>query len=98
VNGQGRYFDSKEEAVAETRKLLDAGSRSIDVGCMQINLRYHPNAFRSIEDAFDPAMNVAYGAQFLKSLHELQGSWPNAVERFHSSEDGRRAEYREKVL
>jgi len=98
VNGQGRFFDSKEEAVAETRKLLDEGQRSIDVGCMQINLRYHPNAFKTMEDAFDPALNVAYGAQFLKSLHALQGSWAKAVERYHSSDDGRRAEYREKVV
>jgi len=98
VNGQGRYFETKDEAVAETRKLLDEGQRSIDVGCMQINLRYHPNAFRSMEDAFDPALNVAYGAQFLNSLHDLQGSWAKAVERYHSSDNGRREEYREKVL
>jgi len=98
VNGQGRYFDTKEEAVAATRKLIDEGQRSIDVGCMQINLRYHPNAFRTIEDAFDPALNVAYGAQFLTSLHQLQGSWSKAVERYHSADDGRREEYREKVM
>jgi tetratricopeptide (TPR) repeat protein len=98
VNGKGMYFETKEEAVKATRKLLDEGQRSIDVGCMQVNLRYHPNAFASLDEAFEPATNVAYGAKFLKSLHDLQGSWPNAVERYHSSEDGRRAEYREKVL
>jgi tetratricopeptide (TPR) repeat protein len=98
VNGQGRYFETKEEAVAEARKQLDSGQRSIDVGCMQINLRYHPNAFRSIDDAFDPATNVAYGAQYLASLHRLQGSWAKAVERYHSSDDGRREEYRERVI
>jgi tetratricopeptide (TPR) repeat protein len=98
VNGQGRYFNTKEEAVAETKKLMDEGARSIDVGCMQINLRYHPNAFRNLEDAFEPAINVAYGAQFLNSLHDLQGSWAKAVERYHSAEDGRREEYRDKVL
>lgn len=98
ANGQGKFFDTKEEAVAETKKLLDEGQRSIDIGCMQINLRYHPNAFRTIEDAFDPATNVAYGAQFLNSLHQLQGSWAKAVERYHSAEDGRREEYREKVM
>lgn len=98
VNGQGQYFETKEEAVAATRKLLDEGSRSIDIGCMQINLRYHPNAFTTIEEAFDPATNVAYGAKFLASLHSLQGSWTKAIERYHSSDDGRREQYRERVL
>lgn len=98
VNGRGQYFDTKEEAVAETRKLLDAGERSIDVGCMQVNLRYHPEAFQTMEDAFEPATNVAYGAKFLKELHGLQGSWSKAVERYHSSDDGRREQYRERVI
>src|SRR6185503_4388206 len=98
VNGQGSFFETKEEAVRETRKLIDEGQRSIDVGCLQVNLRYHPNAFRSLEDAFDPATNVAYGAGFLKSLHDLQGSWPKAIERYHSADDARRDEYRDKVL
>jgi tetratricopeptide (TPR) repeat protein len=98
VNGKGMFYETKEEAVKAARQFMDEGQRSIDVGCLQINLRYHPNAFKNLDDAFDPATNVAYGASFLKSLHELQGSWPNAVERFHSSDDGRRAEYREKVL
>ncbi|MGE4062451.1 MAG: tetratricopeptide repeat protein [Rhodospirillaceae bacterium] len=98
AGGKGQYFATKEEAVAAARKLLDEGQRSIDVGCMQINLRFHPNAFPTIEDAFDPATNVAYGAQFLASLHKLQGSWSKAVERYHSSDDGRREEYRERVM
>jgi len=98
VGGQGQFFNSKAEAVAAARKLLDEGDRSIDVGCLQVNLRYHPNAFRSLDDAFDPSTNAAYGAQFLKSLHELQGSWPQAIERYHSSDDARRNEYRDRVL
>jgi len=98
VGGRGQYFETKEQAVQETRRLMDEGQRSIDVGCMQINLRYHPNAFRSLDDAFDPATNVAYGAQYLQSLHNVQGSWQKAVERYHSSDDGRRAEYRDRIL
>jgi len=98
VNGNGQYFESKEEAVAVTRKLLDEGQRSIDVGCMQVNLRYHPNAFKTIEEAFEPGTNVAYGAKFLSSLREIQGTWPKAVERYHSAEDGRREQYRERVV
>lgn len=98
VGGQGKFFDTKDQAVAETRKLLEQGQRSIDVGCMQVNLRYHPTAFRTLEEAFDPATNVAYGTKFLSSLHSVQGSWEKAVERYHSSDDARREDYREKVM
>lgn len=98
VNGQGKFFETKDEAVAETRKLIDEGQRSVDIGCMQVNLRYHPNAFKSLDEAFDPAANTAYGAQFLNSLHAAQGSWDKAIERYHSSDDNRREAYREKVL
>ncbi|MCC6914370.1 MAG: hypothetical protein IT566_11765 [Rhodospirillaceae bacterium] len=98
VNGQGQFFETKEEAVAATRKLIDSGQRSIDVGCAQVNLRYHPTAFQTIEDAFDPMNNMGYAARFLLSLHDLQGSWSQAVERYHSADDGRREQYREKVM
>lgn len=96
--GMPRYFGNKEEAVRETRRLLDEGVRSIDVGCMQINLRYHPDAFRTLEEAFDPASNVAYAAKLLTELHRLQGSWPKAVERYHSGEGNQREVYRDKVM
>jgi len=98
VGGEGRYFDTKEQAVAETQKLLNEGTRSIDVGCMQINLRYHPTAFKSLEEAFDPMTNIAYAAKFLRSLHDLQGTWPKAIERYHSAAENQKADYREKVM
>jgi len=86
INAQGRsyYFDSKRKAIAKAEELLNAGIRSFDVGCMQINMRYHPNAFASLEDAFDPMSNVAYGAEFLKQLRKQKGSWPAAVGKYHS--------------
>ncbi len=98
VNGEGQFFETKDEAVAAVRKLLDSGQRSIDVGCAQVNLRYHPTAFPTVEDAFDPMNNMGYAARFLLSLHDLQGSWSQAVERYHSADDGRREQYREKVM
>lgn len=64
-SGKGRYFATKEEAVRAVKKLQAQGVKSIDVGCMQINLAYHGDAFDSIEDALDPETNVTYGAKFL---------------------------------
>ena len=31
------------------------GVRLMDVGCMQVNLQMHPDAFPSLDAAFDPA-------------------------------------------
>ena len=43
-------------------------TKSVDVGCMQISLTYHPDAFSSMDQAFDPASNADYGARFLAQL------------------------------
>ena len=69
AEGQGRYLSSKLEAINEVRELQARGIRNIDVGCMQVNLYHHPDAFFSLEQAFDPAANVTYAAQFLRSLY-----------------------------
>ena len=95
--GDGRYFASKEEAIAHVRQLQAAGERNIDVGCMQINLMHHPDAFASLEEAFEPGRNVAYGARFLGDLRLETQSWERAVERYHTADPERGRAYREKV-
>ena len=100
INAEGRayYFKTTAEAVATTRRLLATGMRSIDVGCMQVNLRYHPDAFASLEDGFDPMTNVAYGADFLMRLHDRSGSWPEAVANYHSQTEARGDRYFARVI
>ncbi len=44
------------------------GANLIDIGCMQVNYRYHAMNFASLEDMFDPAKNVEYAAGFLQML------------------------------
>jgi transglycosylase-like protein with SLT domain len=77
---------------------LAGGVESIDVGCMQINLKHHPDAFSSLDDAFDPAANVAYGADFLKSLHDQTNGWLAAARRYHSATPEKGQPYGELVL
>ncbi|GAK45701.1 soluble lytic murein transglycosylase and related regulatory protein [Tepidicaulis marinus] len=84
VEGRGYYYTSKAEAIRAVRRLMAAGSRSIDVGCMQVNLRFHPRAFTSLEEAFDPDANVAYAASFLSELKSRSGSWDTAAGHYHS--------------
>jgi len=98
AEGRGRYLPSREDAIAEVRELQSRGVRNIDVGCMQINLRYHPDAFDSLNQAFEPAFNVAYGATFLSDLYERLGSWTAAVGRYHSATPEFSTRYRARVL
>jgi|GEM_PF-5008748 len=43
--GKGYFYESKDEAIAAVRDFQAHGIVSIDVGCMQINLHHHPDAF-----------------------------------------------------
>ena len=84
AQGQGHYFETKKDAIAFVQELQAAGVRVIDVGCMQVNLYYHPNAFASLDAAFDPATNVAYAATFLNELKAETGDWGVATQYYHS--------------
>ena len=85
IKGKGHYFASKEEAVAAVKEAQAKGIKSIDVGCMQINMKYHGKAFSSIEDALDPLKNVQYSAKFLRTLYKSNGrDWKVAARRYHS--------------
>jgi hypothetical protein len=98
AEGEGKYFPTKAAAVAEVKRLQAAGVRSIDVGCMQINLIHHAKAFPSLELAFDPGHNVAYGAEFLRERYEATRSWNSAVAHYHSQTPERGEPYRDRVL
>jgi hypothetical protein len=84
VAGTGYFHASKEEAIAAVRLFQASGIRSIDIGCAQVNLLHHPDAFASLDSAFDPQTNANYAARFLKALHRASGSWPLAAAAYHS--------------
>jgi hypothetical protein len=92
------FAEDKAAALAKVRELQAEGRRNIDVGCMQVNLLHHPNAFPSLEAAFDPERNVEYGARFLSALRAETGSWAKAVARYHSADPVRGEDYRGRVF
>lgn len=98
ANGKGRHFATKEEAVAEVKRLQAKGIKSIDVGCMQISLMYHGDAFANIEDAFDPDTNMEYSAKFLTKLYQKRGTWQKAAMAYHSKSPKRGIKYKNKLL
>lgn len=82
--GKGYYLDSKAEAIAKAQSLMAQGITSMDVGCMQVNLKHHQQAFASLNDAFDPQKNVAYAAKFLRTNYDDLGDWVRAAAAYHS--------------
>ncbi len=98
AEGAGSFFPTKEAAIAEARALQARGVRSIDIGCMQVNLRHHPDAFASLEEAFDPQANARYAARFLSELAGPEQDWQRAAGAYHSQTPGLAEPYRARVL
>lgn len=84
MEGKGYWFDTLDEARAFVFKEFKRGARSFDVGCFQINYKWHGQAFSSIDAMFDPLENGLYAARFLKDLYNETGSWSKAAGAYHS--------------
>lgn len=64
--------------------IILAREPSIDVGCLQINLRAHGRTVLAQGWLLYPKYNAAYGAWYLASLFHLRGSWGKAVAAYHA--------------
>ena len=98
VAGAGRYYATITDAIADVAREQAAGVKSIDVGCFQVNLMHHPNAFATLDEAFDPLVNARYAARFLTSLRAEAGTWGVAVGQYHSASPQMGGPYRERVI
>jgi hypothetical protein len=97
AEGRGSFFPDRAAAIAAVRALQAQGVRSIDVGCLQINLRHHPQAFASLEEAFDPLINARYAARFLGELQATRGDWMRSAAHYHSQTPEHAEAYRARV-
>jgi hypothetical protein len=84
MEGKGLWFDTRVEALDFVHRNLARGALSFDVGCFQLNYRWHGKAFASVEDMFDPALNAIYAATFLRELYAEKGNWADAAGAYHS--------------
>ncbi len=98
ADGNGQYFASKQDAEAFVRLAQASGAHDIDVGCFQVSLAYHPDAFTSLDDAFNPASNAAYAATYLTQLKAQTGSWNSAIADYHSALPDLGLPYQRQVL
>jgi hypothetical protein len=96
--GAGEFLPSAESAVEAVQALQQRGLRNIDVGCFQVNLEQHPDAFGTLAAAFDPQVNADYAADFLSGLRQRTGDWDAAVAAYHSALAARGIPYRGQVF
>lgn len=82
--GDGAWFDSSAEARRAVAEHQAEGGTNFDIGCFQINHRWHAEAFPDLATMFDPEANALYAAEFLRGLFGETGNWPDAAAAYHS--------------
>jgi hypothetical protein len=99
ADGTDYAFQTIQAAVAWAVTAPRRGVHFLDAGCLQVNLQYHPHAFATLEEAFDPLDNALYAAHFLRGLHDgdAGGDWSTAVGLYHSYTPDLAQEYRARV-
>lgn len=95
VAGKGFFLPDRQAALDLARRTLEGGETSFDLGCFQVNYRWHGAAFDSIEAMLDPDRNALYAAQFLAGLHAESGDWSVAAGHYHSRTPEHAARYRQ---
>ena len=97
VAGAGAWFDSRAEASRAAERAIAGGNRSIDLGCFQINHRWHGMHFPDVGAMLDPAASADYAARFLAGLRAEAGDWTTAIGWYHSRTPGRADAFRARV-
>lgn len=96
VEGDGYFYETKEDALHEINRFLSEG-KTIDVGCLQVNHRWHNKNFKYFEMAINPKRNALYAAKLLHGLQQRYKSWRSAVGFYHSGKVKYQRPYIEKV-
>lgn len=93
VEGRGKHLHSLEEARDAINGYKNGNVTNIDVGCFQVNHKWHGAEFSSIETMLDPSTNARYAARFLKELHGEFGNWLKAAAAYHSRNERQSEQY-----
>ena len=90
IDGQGYWYDTRAEALAHAEREVARGRFSVDLGCFQLNHRWHGENFDTLDEMLEPALAADYAAQFLGQLFAETGDWMRAAGLYHSRTPGRR--------
>ncbi|MGV6804949.1 MAG: transglycosylase SLT domain-containing protein [Ruegeria sp.] len=92
--GEGFWLETREAALKLAEYQVKRGRENFDVGCFQVNYRWHGNAFENLSAMFDPDENALYAAKFLVRLYGELKNWDEAVGAYHSRKGKYAARYK----
>lgn len=102
INNAGNAFipGSQQEAEALLYQLMDQGKRNIDIGIMQVNLRWHGHRVAKPEQLLIPTTNLEIGASVLsEAIQSAPGNLAHGIGRYYSWKNELAAiQYGQKVI
>ncbi len=102
INNAGNSFipSSQQEAKALLNQMLDQGKRNIDVGIMQVNLRWHGHRVAKPEQLLIPSTNLEIGASVLsEAIQSVPNNLAHGIGRYYSWKNESAAiQYGQKVI
>lgn len=84
IAGSGHWLADQKTALAMAHQTRQNGHRNFDVGCFQVNYRWHGEAFTDLQSMIDPKTNALYAARFLARLYTETADWSKAAGFYHS--------------
>ena len=104
IGGRSVIASSCQEAVSYIQAYqkqahhTEMNPGNIDLGVMQLNLRWHGENFASLHEMLEPRRNIEYAAQLLATLKKQHNSWHTAVRYYHSASAQQHKPYSRKVI
>lgn len=88
--GKSHFFKNRRDAIHYAKSLIGLGYSSFDVGLGQINWHWHSSRFSSIEQAFDPYVNLTAAAKHFREQYDRAecGNWYLAIGCYHRPAQG----------
>ena len=85
------YLKDEEDTIRQLKQLESDGVTSIDVGLMQVNLRWHRKRVKDSADLVKPAKNLEVGSLILlEALKKYPNDEYKALGYYHSPSDAER--------
>lgn len=83
--GKAIITTNKQDAIIQLKQLLKEGNRNVDIGIMQVNLRWHGHRVDKPEQLLDPTTNLEIGAELLaKAIQSSPDNFALGVGRYYN--------------